>query len=147
MLLPFFLCRLSLFFFFLLCCGADKKCARWPSSCTPGGPWSRAELHIHWSVSSLCCHDYPMGLVRRRHSSHKIDAFPYYCPGARRGNVFVATWLLCPRPRSTSIARTVCESNCDHARFLFGLQSLIFFWCWEDQDALSRTLFCFSLNN
>ena len=32
-----------------------------------------------------------------------IDAFPYYCPGARRGNVFVATWLLRPRPRSTSI--------------------------------------------
>ena len=22
-----------------------------------------------------------------------------------------------------------------------------FFWCWEDQDALSRPLFCFSLNN
>ena len=32
-----------------------------------------------------------------------IDAFPYYCPGARRGNVFVATWLLRPRPRSTSV--------------------------------------------
>ena len=31
-----------------------------------------------------------------------IDAFPYYCPGARRGNVFVATWLLRPRPRSSS---------------------------------------------
>ena len=32
-----------------------------------------------------------------------IDAFPYYCPGARRGNVFVATWLLRPRPRGPSI--------------------------------------------
>ena len=31
--------------------------------------------------------------------------------------------------------------------FLFGLRSLIFFWCWEDQDALSRPLFCVSLNN
>ena len=28
-----------------------------------------------------------------------IDAFPYYCPGARRGNIFVATWLLRHRPR------------------------------------------------
>ena len=37
-------------------------------------------------------------------STHtRIDAFPYYCPGARRGNVFVATWLLRPWPRSTSI--------------------------------------------
>ena len=27
----------------------------------------------------------------------------YYCPGARRGNVFVATWLICPRSRSTKI--------------------------------------------
>ena len=82
-----------------------------------------------------------------------IDAFPYYCPGARRGNVFVATWLLCPRPRSTSIARTsisVCESHCDHvvlARFSVWSSIFDFFWCWEDQDALSRPLFCFSLNN
>ena len=29
----------------------------------------------------------------------RINAFPYYCPGERRGNVFVATWLLRPRPR------------------------------------------------
>ena len=33
-----------------------------------------------------------------------IVAFPYYCPGARRCNVFVSTWLLCPRLRSASIA-------------------------------------------
>ena len=33
----------------------------------------------------------------------RIDVFPNYCPGARRGNVFVATWLLRPRPRSASI--------------------------------------------
>ena len=49
---------------------------------------------------------------------HRIEAFPYYCPGARRGNVFVATWLLRPRPRSTSIvlyiSTSICEFNCDH---------------------------------
>ena len=40
-----------------------------------------------------------------------IDAFPYYCPGARRGNVFVATWLLRPRPRGAQ-ASTVCILYC-----------------------------------
>ena len=33
----------------------------------------------------------------------RTDAFPYYCPRARWGNVFVATWLLCSRPRIASI--------------------------------------------
>ena len=45
---------------------------------------------------------------------------------------------------------TVCESNYDHvvlARFSVWSSIFDFFWCWEDQDALSRPLFCFSLNN
>ena len=44
----------------------------------------------------------------------------------------------------------VCKSNCDHvvlARFSVWSSIFDFFWCWEDQDALSRPLFCFSLNN
>ena len=55
-----------------------------------------------------------------------IDAFPYYCPGARRGNVFVATWLLRPGPRSTSIVSTVCEFNCDHLTSLCEVFCLVF---------------------
>ena len=48
--------------------------------------------------------------------------------------------------------RTECESNYDHVGCspceVFCLVfDLWFFWCWEDQDALSRPLFCFSLNN
>ena len=84
-----------------------------------------------------------------RSKNHPIDAFPYYCPGARRGNVFVATWLLRPRPRSTSIVLYASSTvtMLSLRGFLFCLRSLIFFWCWEDQDALSRPLFCFSLSN
>ena len=79
-----------------------------------------------------------------------IDAFPYYCPGTRWGNAFVATWLLRPRPRSTSIV--LCASSTVTmsrvlARFSVWSSIFDFFWCWEDQDALSRPLFCFSLNN
>ena len=45
---------------------------------------------------------------------------------------------------------TACESNYDHvvlARFSVWSSIFDFFWCWEDQDALSRPLFISSLNN
>ena len=59
-----------------------------------------------------------------------IDAFPYYCPGARRGNVFVATWLLRPRPRTSIVlnASSPVTKSRVLARFSVNvcLRSLIF---------------------
>ena len=59
---------------------------------------------------------------------HGIDAFPFYCPGARRGNIFVATWLLRPRPRSTSIVALYASSTVTMSRVLarFSVWSSIF---------------------
>ena len=74
-------------------------------------------------------------------------AFPYYCPGARRGNIFVATWLLRPRPRGAQAYCMRIQLHVVLARFSFWSSIFGFFWCWEDQDALLRPLFCFSLNN
>ena len=72
----------------------------------------------------------------RRDTRLTIDAFPYYCPGARRGNVFVATWLLRPRPRTTSIV-LYARPTVTLRGFLFGLRSLIYF-----SDAEKTKMLC-----
>ena len=164
-------CCLVVFFyclsFALWILGVLPTCRRKPqetSDIGPGVEWRRKR----WSIEMIVYDAYASRRdVRLRRvtkgqedrgsfailfSIFTIDAFPYYCPGARRGNVFVATRLLRPRPRSTS--KVLYESptvtmyyDVVLARFSVWSSIFDFFWCWEDQGALSRPLFCFSLNN